>query len=173
MAARSKVHGLPPDVKAQLDAELVARSFSDYEGLSDWLAANGFEISKSSLGRYGKSFQERLGALRMASEQAKAIVAEMGDDAGEMGDALTAVAQEKLFGVLVDVQYDAGDVPIDKLVTSIAKLNDTSVKQKKWRLDVQRRVQDAAAAVDDAVQSGGLTDETAEAIRAKILGIAA
>ncbi|MEO0558216.1 MAG: DUF3486 family protein [Bacteroidota bacterium] len=173
MPARSKVLSLPNTVKADLDARLVSGGFSDYEGLADWLEGQGFQISKSSLGRYGKAFEARLGALRLASEQAKAIVAEMGDDKGDMGEALTAVAQQKTFELLMDLEVDVGDVQYDKLVTAIAKLNATGVQQKKWRSEVLRKVEAAADEVDTMAQAGGLTDETAEAIRAKILGIAA
>ena len=171
MPARSKVLQLPPEVKAALDAELVRRQFSGYEELEEWLAGRGFEVSKSSLGRYGITFQKKLGALKLAGEQAKAIVAEMGDDAGEMGEALTAVAQQKTFELLMELQVAGEDVDFDKLVTAIAKLNATGVQQKKWRSEVQRRVEAAAAEVDTIAQKSGLTAETAEAIRAQILGI--
>lgn len=174
MPARSKVLQLPAETKADLDARLVQGGFSDYEGLADWLAEQGFEISKSSLGRYGKAFESRLGALRLASEQAKAIVTEMGDDAGDMGDALTAVAQQKTFELLMDLEVvgeEAPSVAFDKLVTAIAKLNSTSVQQKKWRQDMKRRVQETAAEVETVAKAGGLSDDAAKAIRAKILGI--
>lgn len=171
MPARSKVHTLPEEHKAWLDAELVKRQFSGYVELEALLAERGCEVSKSSIGRYGKAFEDRLGRLKVASEQAKAIVLEMGDDAGDMGEALTAVAQQKTFELLMDLEVDAGDVQYDKLVTAIAKLNATGVQQKKWRSEVLRRVEATAAEVEVMAQAGGLSDEAAEAIRAKILGI--
>ena len=173
MPARSKVHQLPPEVKAELDAELVARHFSDYEELAVWLGEKGYEVSKSSLGRYGLGFQQRVQALRMAREQATAIVAEMGDDAGDMGEALTAVAQEKIFSTLIDMEVDPGSVDLDKLVNSIAKLNSTSVQQKKWRLEARRKAEAAAAAVEERTAQKGLGADDVAFIRQQILGVVA
>lgn len=173
MPPRSKVLALPPEVKDALDRELVRRGFQDYEGLEAWLEERGFNISKSSLNRYGQQFEDRLAMLRVATEQAKAIVEELGDDGGAMGEALTAVAQEKAFQVLMEMSVESiGDVDFDKLLRGVAQLNAASVQQKKWRAEVSRRAAAAASEVEELAREGGLSDEAAAQIRAKILGIA-
>ncbi|HQB82745.1 MAG TPA: DUF3486 family protein, partial [Candidatus Rifleibacterium sp.] len=53
MPARSAVTTLPTEVKEWLDKCLVESDFSGYEALSAALAEKGFQISKSSLHRYG------------------------------------------------------------------------------------------------------------------------
>ena len=72
MPPRGKVAQLPPEVKAWLDQALVESNFSGYEALSTELAERGFSIGKSALHTYGQGFEDRLSALKMASEQAKA-----------------------------------------------------------------------------------------------------
>ena len=74
MPPRSKVTKLPTAVKAWLDQALVDSNFSGYEQLSAELAERGYSIGKSALNTYGQRFAERLSALKMASEQAKAVV---------------------------------------------------------------------------------------------------
>ncbi|MEL7170786.1 MAG: DUF3486 family protein [Bacteroidota bacterium] len=171
MPPRSKVLDLPTGVKEELDRRLVAGGFQDYSGLAAWLAEQGYELSRSAVHRYGKTFEERLGALRVASEQAKIVVREMGDT-GEMGEALTAIAQERTFRLLMDMEIDPEEVDYPKLVRAIAQLNATNVQQKKWRDDVQQRARKAADEVDALTRKAGLSDDAAAAIRAKILGVA-
>lgn len=74
MPRRSKVEGLPPDVKAWLDQALVENNFSQYELLSAELGKRGYGIGKSSLHTYGQAFEERLKTLRLVTEQARAVV---------------------------------------------------------------------------------------------------
>lgn len=87
MARRSKVHSLPPELKEWLDAELVRRGFGDYVQLAADLKERGAELSKSALQRYGSPFEQRLAQLKMASEQAKALVDSAPDDEDKLGAA--------------------------------------------------------------------------------------
>ena len=92
MPTRSKVMQLPESVRSQLDQKLIANGFSDYPALADWLAGQGFEIGKSSLHRYGQEFEDKLAALRIATQQAQAIGEAVEDDGNALGDALVRLA---------------------------------------------------------------------------------
>lgn len=173
MPPRSKVFSLPPALKDELDRRLVQGGFSGYEALEAWLAEHGARISASAIHRYGQAFEARLGALKLATEQARVIAEELGDGAGDLGEALTAVAQQKTFDLLMDLEVDAGEVPYDKLITAIARLNQAGVQQKRWRAEVSKRARAAADEAEQIARTGGLSDEAAEAIRAKILGVVA
>lgn len=173
MPRPSAVLQLPPDVRDALNAELTRRAFSDYTGLAEWLGDKGYEISRSALHRYGSKFEQSLAALRVATEQARAIVEAMPDEEGRMGEALTRLAQEKAFQVLMNLDTEEQDLTLDKLGTMIARLNRTSVAQKQWQQQIDARTQAAAEEVDDLARKAGLSDDTAKAIRAKILGITA
>ncbi len=172
MPQRSKVLTLPDPVKAELDKKLVAGGFADYVALSDWLKDQGYEISKSSLHRYGTYFEQRLSAIKVATEQAQAIADTIGDDQGVLGDALTRLIQEKTFQLLVEMEsLSAEDVDFTKLGEMVAKLNKTAILQKKWIADMRERARAAADDVVKVAKAGGLSAEKAEEIRKKILGI--
>ena len=47
----STIDKLPDDIKGQLDVRLADTS-NTYEELAAWLKAEGYEISKSAIGRY-------------------------------------------------------------------------------------------------------------------------
>lgn len=169
MAPRSKVASLPAEVKDWLDKALAENNFSDYEALSADLAERGFAISKSALHRYGQSFEDRLSALKMASEQAKAIVTAAPDDEGAVNEALMRLVQEQIFKLLMDSE---GKVDLPKVAKAVAELGRASVVQKKWQAEVRAKAEAAASQVEKIAKKGGLNAETVAEIRREILGVA-
>jgi hypothetical protein len=171
MPARSKVLLLPEAIRSDLDSRLVAGGFAGYEALSDWLGEQGFEISKSALHRYGAQFEDRVSALKLATDQARAIVAESPDDEGTMSEALMRLVQEKLFSILLEMEVDPAKVNLNSLARSVAELGRASVTQKKYAQEVRERANAAAEAAEKIAKRGGLSDESVREIRSAILGI--
>ena len=172
MAPRSKVHALPTELKEWLDAELVRRGFGDYVQLAADLKARGAEVSKSALQRYGSPFERRMAQLKMASEQARAMVDAAPDDEDALGSAVVRLAQEKIFSILMELDIDAEDVDVNKLFKNAAEIGKASVAQKKWRMEVQTKVREAAANVEKIAKKGGLSADSVQQLRREILGIA-
>ncbi|HEY1029764.1 MAG TPA: DUF3486 family protein [Pseudomonas sp.] len=172
MPPRSKVAQLPPKVKAWLDQALVENNFSGYELLSAELAGRGYSIGKSALHSYGQSFEERLAALKMASEQAKAVVAVAPDDDGAVNEALLRLTQERLFTLLADGK---GPLDISKVGKTVAEIIKASVTQKKYAAEAEARrvaLQEAATVAEGAMASQGMSKDAIDAIKRDILGIA-
>lgn len=169
MPPRSKVAALPAEVKAWLDKALAENNFSDYEALADELSGRGFAISKSALHRYGQNFEERLSALKMASEQARAVVAAAPDEEGAVNEALMRLVQEHLFKLLMS---EGGQIDLPKVAKAVAELGRASVVQKKWQTEVRERAEVAANAVEKIAKKGGLSAATREEMRREILGVA-
>nr|WP_176031588.1 DUF3486 family protein [Pseudomonas aeruginosa] len=166
---RSKVLQLPPEVKAWLDQTLVETNFSGYELLSAELAERGYSIGKSALHSYGQGFEERLAALRMSSEQAKAVVQAAPDDEGAVNEALMRLVQEHLFKLLMS---EGGKVDLPKVAKAVAEIGRASVVQKKWAAEVEVRraaLQEAAERVGAAAQARGLNAEEASFWREQVL----
>lgn len=172
MPRRDAVSQLPDEVRKKLDARLVKTGFSDYRGLETWLRGQGFEISRSAMQRYGAKFEDRLGMLKLASEQAKAIVEQSPDDEGAVSEALMRLVQEKLFSVLMDFEItDPSKLNLASLAKSIAELGRASVTQKKWQAQVREKTDAAAAAVEKITRKGGMSEAMRDEIRNQILGI--
>lgn len=169
MPPRSKVHQLPPEVKAWLDQALVESNFSDYELLEKELSHRGYQIGKSSINRYGQEFEEKLAAIRIATEQARAITDAIPDDAGAMNDALIRLVQQKAFDTLVKMEENA---PIKEIGLMVARLSNATVKQKQWQAEWRERF-DAAqkAAVEEATEQArkaGMSPEDAARLGAAV-----
>lgn len=172
MPKRSNIEQLPKAVKDWLDTSLVEGNFSGYEALSQELRTRGHEISKSGLHRYGQLFEERLKALKLCTEQARAVVQASPDDDDAVNQALIRVTQQKLFTLMMELEIDPETVDIAKITRSIADLARSSTDAKKYAQEVRAKAKETAAEITATVKQAGLTDEAAEAIRAKILGIA-
>ena len=173
MARPSKILALPEEIHAELDRRLIKRGFNGYRDLSAWLASQGYEISKSAVQEYGANFEERLATLKLATDQAKALVEAAPDDEGSISDALMRLVQEKLFTVLMTFQVDPNKpLNLGSLAKAISELGRASVSQKKWRAEVRAKAAAAAAAVAKIGKKGGLSKDLADSISRQILGIA-
>lgn len=172
MPPRSKVHALPKAVKAWLDGALVDGNFGGYEGLAEELKGRGYDVSKTSIHRYGQAFEERLSTLRLVTEQAKAVVEASPDDDDAVNQALIRVTQEKLFTVMMDLKIDPKQVDIAKITRSIADLSRSSTASKEYANKVKLRAKEAAKDIAAVAKKAGLTDEAVNEIKKRILGVA-
>ncbi len=170
MAKRSKIATLPAEAKAWLDAALVEGNFSGYELLEAELKKRGFEIGKSSIHRYGSAFEQKLSMLKLASEQARAIVTAAPDDEGAVNEALMRLVQEHLFKLLTADEEGGFDLP--KVARAVADLGRATVTQKKWQTEVRAKAAAAADAAEKIAKKGGLSAASAAQIRKMILGVA-
>lgn len=175
MGARSKVQLLPKAVKEWLDKALVENNFSDYALLADHLKSQGHEISKSGVHRYGVEFERNLKAVKLATEQARAIGDAAEDEGNALSDSLLRLVQTKAFGSLVDMDMNLNmNKPSFGTIARIA--TDTgfaSTTVKEFRSKVKDKAKAAATEVATIVKKAGLTKEAALEIQKQILGIAA
>ena len=171
MPPRSKIVGLPKAVKEWLDSALIDGNFADYELLADELKTKGYDISKSSLHRYGSQFEAKLAAIKLATEQAEAISKAVPDDENALSDALIRVVQEKAFSMLMNIEEDP-KIGFAKLASIAIDSGFSSTNVKEFRSKVKTRAREAAAAITETVKKAGLSDDTVAEIKRKILGIA-
>lgn len=171
MAPRSKVVGLPKEVKDWLDNALIEANFADYDLLAAELKEKGYDISKSSVHRYGSAFEKKMAALKIATEQAEAIAQAVPDDENALGDALLRVIQEKTFSMLVNME-DPGKVSFPSLAKIAAEVGFASTTVKEFRSKVKNKAKEAAAAVEKIAKKGGLSEDSIDTIKRSILGIA-
>lgn len=162
MPRRSKVKQLPVEVKRWLDESLAENNFSDYELLADELQQRGYAISKSALHRYGQDFEVRLSALKMASEQAKAVVLAAPDEEGAVNEALMRLVQEHLFKLLMT---EDGKMDLPKVAKAVAELGRASIAQKKWTAENRAAVRaelidEQRKKLDDLGKSGEVDEAT-------------
>lgn len=173
MPTASKIQQLPEDVLSELNQRLVGSGFGGYVELSEWLEEQGFEVSKSAIGRHSQKIKRRLNAIQTATESAKILSENVADDEGAMNDAVLRMIQERVFTALVDMEdVEVSDIgSLAKLGKVIAPLVNASIKQKEYQVKVREKAELAAKSVADTARSGGLSEETVRMIESQILGI--
>lgn len=173
MGRRSAVLTLPAEVKAWLDGALVEGNFSGYEALAEELKARGCDLSKSAIHRYGQAFEERLRALRLVTEQARAVVEHSPDDEDAVNQALVRMTQEKLFGVLMDIQVDPETIDLSKLTRSISDLSRASITVKRYAAETRAKIGAKLNDLDSQAREGKgrLDPETLRRVREEIYGL--
>jgi hypothetical protein len=192
MPPKDSVSRLPDEIKAYIQAMLASGAQTLDELIADLRerfpaqASAGELPSRSAIGRYGQKLDRRLAAIRASTEAAKLIQANAGDDNDARSEALTALVQTELFEAILMFQEADGlgddGKPVDpadrvellsKAARNIATLTGSSVRLKKFQGEVKAKAEAAAATVDKLARTGGLSADTAAAIRREILGIAA
>lgn len=163
----AKKNELPPAVRKQVERLLVEGMA--YEDIGGFLAAQGYEIGKTELGRYGKKFLQMVQRVRISEEKARVLAAGV-----ENGLAYDAMVSRMLLAMFLDLLLAGNMDPkvLPKVFSDFAKLQASNAAREKVLLDVRERAERSAGKVEKRVRKEGLSEAVAEAIRGEILGIA-
>ncbi|MDA5607060.1 DUF3486 family protein [Pasteurella multocida] len=180
MAPRSSIEKLPEEVRRWLERALTENGFSGYVELETLLKEKGFVISKSAIHRYGQKIERRFKAIKQSTEAARIIAEGAEDKDDKRSEALMGMLQSSLFEALVEIEDAQSETmsPMEKFQAlsfagkNIASLIQASTKLKTYQAEVKQRAEQAAKDVEKVVKKGGLSDDVADEIRRKILGIA-
>ena len=180
MPPKSKIiTKLSPEARADLDQRL-ALGHHSLDDLVGWLQELGYEISRSSLGRYSQDFEAVTADIRATRELARAVGRELEDLAD--GDA-TAVVVESLHALIFKVRRQLladEDSLTPKAVADLARaakdlasaLGQRAAMEVQIRRETEKKTKNAAVMeVEKAAKELGLSSETVTGIRAKILGV--
>jgi len=158
---------LPLELRKAVN-RLLLEPGTTYDEIARFVKSKGFDISRSSIGRYGQRFLEAYQKIKQFEDQARAITSGV-DDGMPMEEAVGKLMLQKVMEALVDGSADITEN--SRLISDVAKLQSAHIQLAKWKADLERRARKAADAVGKIVKRGGLSDEAADAIRQKILGV--
>ena len=182
MPPRNKVFDLPQEVRDELNEKLVSTGFQGYAGLADWLKERGFEVSRSSVQRYGQDlqeeFEEAMGSVRRTTEMAKAMADAVEDDEGNLIDATARLVQEHLLRISLEfrkmeIEPDAAAHHLGKVSKALDSLGRLSLTQKKHAKELRAQVaKEAAEKAETSMATQGMSRDAIDSIKRDILGIA-
>jgi hypothetical protein len=158
---------LPVEVREQVDRLLIEPGVT-YDDIKKFLDEQGHDISRSAIGRYGKDFLSIYQQIKVIEDKSKVLVSEAGDGM------ILEEAASKLFSQMILEAQMSGKLDIKKLpriISDFAKLQASVVSRERLKKELTEKVKETADAVSRVARAKGLSDETAEEIRRKILGI--
>jgi hypothetical protein len=176
-----KMKGMPADLKRRFDALIGDGTFHTSAQLAKWLSDNGFEISARAIRNFSQSFDQRLDAIRLATEQARIVCKEFKEDDAQMQTALLRLVQTQLFHVLAAVNKKGGrtanpagapiaPVNIGALARCVSGLAKTETEHRKWAERARAGVAAVGKKVEEA-RTKGLSKDAADQIKAVLLEI--
>lgn len=137
----STVDKLPDDIRTQLDLKL-ADTANTYEELSAWLKSEGFEISRSAIGRY--AIRSTTAAQRVAETlqrtQAIAKAVEEHPDL-DYTKAASMILMDGLMQRVSTAEDDFAEIPLDKAGRLIASLSRNATYEKRTRADLKKKAE--------------------------------
>jgi hypothetical protein len=153
------------------------------DALTDWLAALGYEISRSSMGRHKKKVDIVGERLRQSRQLTDALVAEIGDSAaqGKQGRLLVEMTRNIVFDLLMKIQdedekYEIDSKDVAMLGKGLAELGKALRLDQDFEEKIRDRIEKevskrAADTVGETMKEAGLDDEQIQFWREEFLGI--
>jgi DNA-binding transcriptional ArsR family regulator len=128
---------LSDELRAEVDRLLVEGAA--YEDIADYLRGKGYDISKSSIGRYGKEFLSAYQRLRVIEDQSRTLVSEAGGDGLILEETGAKLFAQKIIELLMQSDVDIRKIP--KLVSGFASLQASSVHREKFKSELKKKVE--------------------------------
>lgn len=156
----STVDRLPDDIKGQLDAKLLDTSIT-YADVSAWLKDEGFEISKSAIGRYAIRSNQAAQRVVETLQRTKAIAAAV--DANPDLDYTKAASMVLMDGLMQKVstaEEEFSEMPLDKAGRLIASLSRNATYDKRVRQDMKKKAELAFDEMEAELMSAIKQDPT-------------
>lgn len=172
MSRKSTIKQLDPRIKSAVD-EAIRDDRATIDDIVSIIRDLGGDTSRSAVGRYKQKAEEQMKRYREAQEVAKVWIGKLQTDPeGDVGRLLAEMLRTTAFQTIGDL--DAG-TPQDimflgKALKDLASADTLTAN----RIMVVRReaAKEAAVVAVKEAKGAGLSDEAAEIIRKKILGVA-
>lgn len=157
---------LPESVRKEMRRMLIEGD--TYDDVAVWLKEQGYEISRSAVGRWGKTFFDLVQNVRQVEEQSSTLI---GDEGNGMilEEATTKLLMNKLLTLLMTDSVDLKKST--KILTDVANIQKSVVSREKLKIEIRDRAKDAAVKVENISKKAGLSQDVINRIKKEILGI--
>lgn len=190
MAPKSKIETELSEDDLKDFRHLMATGRCSIDSLVGWLDKRGYEISRSSVGRYSQSFERVAARLRESRKITEAVTSELGEAAvqGKQGRLLVEMTRSLVFDLLMKLQpkegEDGDEVGISAkdvmmLGKGLADLGKALRQDQDFETKVREQIaaeerEKAAEIVEQAASKAGkgLSRAAVDSIKAEILGVA-
>lgn len=138
---RSSIDTLPDDIKRLLDIKLTDNTNTFVE-LSEWLKSEGYEISKSAIGRYSRrtaiAAQRVVETLQRTQAIAQAVEAHPELDYTK---AASIVLMDGLMQRVSSAEDDFAEMPLDKAGRLIASLARNATYERRVQAELKKKAE--------------------------------
>lgn len=135
----SKIDDLPEALRLKVDV-MLADTSNTYKYISQYLKQEGYEISKSSVGRYATRTNTAMQRLLEAQAQTEKLVQVVRDNPeADYTEAAIMLTMNGLVNKMASAEEEFEEMPLDKAGRLIASLARTKVYKDRVRQDMRRK----------------------------------
>lgn len=135
----SKIDELPEDLKLQVDV-MLADTANTYEYISQFLKKSGYDISKSSVGRYANRTNTAAQRLIEAQAQTERLIQVVQKNPNaDYTEAAIVLTMNGLVNKVATAEEEFDEMPLDKAGRLIASLSRTKTYKDKVRQDMKKK----------------------------------
>ena len=179
MGRKSTLRRLPPEIREEIN-RILSEGRLTLDELLEHLRSLGVEgISRSALGRQKQKIDKVAAKLRQSREMTEALVREIGPavEEGQQGRLLVEVLRKLVYDHLEkNLLSEEDDGPDNEgfffLAKAIKEMSQAARLEQDFETKIRDRVQkETVKAVETSAREAGLSAETVEAIKSRILGV--
>lgn len=165
----SKIDELPVEIRQGVDV-LLADTSNTYLEISEYLKAEGYQISKSSVGRYAvrsNTAVQRLLEAQAQTEKLVQIVQKNPDN--DYTEAAMVMLMDGLVNKLATAEEEFDTMPLDKAGRLVASISRTKAYKDRVRQDMQKKADLAFKEMEEGIMRVIKQDAAAVAAMQDIL----
>ena len=135
----SKIDELPEDLRMKVDV-MLADTSNTYEYISQFLKEEGYDISKSSVGRYATRTNNAMQRLLEAQAQTDRLIQVVKENPeADYTEAAILLTMNGLLNKVATAEEEVNEMPLDKAGRLIASLSRTKVYKDRVKQDMRRK----------------------------------
>ena len=135
----SKIDELPEDLRMKVDV-MLADTSNTYEYISQFLKGEGYDISKSSVGRYVTRTNNAMQRLLEAQAQTDRLIQVVKENPeADYTEAAILLTMNGLLNKVATAEEEFNEMPLDKAGRLIASLSRTKVYKDRVKQDMRRK----------------------------------
>lgn len=145
--------------------------------IADKLKEDGYDVSKSGVGRALIDYAGQMKAYKEAAQEAAAMVKELKAESGlDLAETTSQLLQVKLLSAIKDVDIsELDEMDLTDLISAIRKNTMSQVQIARVKLEYERGYRKglfrAAEMLDQEAKKAGWSADSVNKIRKKILGL--
>lgn len=135
----SKIDELPEDLRMKVYV-MLADTSNTYEYISQFLKGEGYDISKSSVGRYATRTNNAMQRLLEAQAQTDRLIQVVKENPeADYTEAAILLTMNGLLNKVATAEEEFNEMPLDKAGRLIASLSRTKVYKDRVKQDMRRK----------------------------------
>ena len=135
----SKIDELPEGLRTKVDV-MLADTSNTYEYISQFLKGEGYDISKSSVGRYATRTNNAMQRLLEAQAQTDRLIQVVKENPeADYTEAAILLTMNGLLNKVATAEEEFNEMPLDKAGRLIASLSRTKVYKDRVKQDMRRK----------------------------------